>query len=81
MFSYAYTIYLALCQYFFEIEALHSSSVLQADDIMKILREKLDHEFMTNKDEFIACIAKDASFRPFGDLIHSYKVNKGNCKQ
>ena len=52
--------------------------MLQADDVMRQLSDKLQPGFLTSRDEFITSINNDAGFRPFGDLLHSYTVSKGN---
>ena len=47
---------------------------------MKTLVEKLDlspANFYTNKDRFIKELDKDTEFTPFGELVHSYTVEKG----
>ena len=49
----------------------------QADNIMNILNDKLQPGYLTNSDDFIAQLAKDAKFKPFGNLVHSYTVSKG----
>ena len=49
----------------------------QTDDIMKTLRKHLQPGFTTNLDEFVATLAKDVTFKPYGRLIHSYVVSKG----
>ena len=49
----------------------------QADNIMNILNDKLQPGYLTNLDDFIAQLAKDAKFKPFGNLVHSYTVSKG----
>ncbi|KAK2187191.1 hypothetical protein NP493_176g03011 [Ridgeia piscesae] len=46
------------------------------DNIMKILSSKLQPGYLTNLDDFTARIPKDVGFRPFGELMHSYKVKK-----
>ncbi|XP_064644146.1 histone acetyltransferase type B catalytic subunit-like [Lineus longissimus] len=45
-----------------------------ADDVMKPIVEKIPPGFFTNMDEFIKQIPKEASFQPFGEMIHSYKI-------
>lgn len=44
---------------------------------MNTLNDKLQPGYLTNKDDFIAQLSKDAKFKPFGNLVHSYTVNKG----
>ena len=44
---------------------------------MNTLNDKLQPGYLTNKDDFIAQLTKDAKFKPFGNLVHSYSVNKG----
>ncbi len=50
---------------------------LQPDNIMKMLSEKLQPGFLTNRDEFIALLAKEANFKPYGELMKAYKITKG----
>jgi Histone acetyl transferase HAT1 N-terminus len=44
---------------------------------MRTIGEKLQPGFLTSLDEFTAAISRDASFYPYGELIHSYDVSKG----
>merc|ERR1719419_1734449 len=44
---------------------------------MKLLSEHLPPGVMTNSDQFLSCLKEEESFKPFGELIHSHKVNKG----
>ena len=45
--------------------------------MVKMLSEHLQMGFMTSKDEFCSQIPKDAIFKPYGELVHSYSINKG----
>ena len=44
---------------------------------METLAKVIPPGYCTNKDEFIKLLQKDASFKPFGEMLHSYKVSKG----
>lgn len=44
---------------------------------MGALAKQIPPGFYTNIDEFSAAIAKDAVFKPYGELLHSYTVTKG----
>ena len=44
---------------------------------MKVLNEYLQPGYDTNLEEFQKKIAKDATFVPYGELIHAYTVTKG----
>lgn len=43
------------------------------------LAKEVPPGFYTNLDEFGAAIAKDATFKPYGELLHSYTVAKGQA--
>ena len=47
---------------------------VSADDVMRILAGKLQPGFLSSRDEFIGSIDKDETFRPSGELIHSYDI-------
>uniref|UniRef100_A0A4W3IWL7 Histone acetyltransferase type B catalytic subunit n=1 Tax=Callorhinchus milii TaxID=7868 RepID=A0A4W3IWL7_CALMI len=47
---------------------------VEVDEIENKLLEYLPAGYCTSLDEFVVQLEKDASFRPFGELIHSYKV-------
>jgi len=51
---------------------------VSADDVLRILAGKLQPGFLSNRDEFIASVDKDETFRPFGELIHSYDITSVN---
>jgi len=51
---------------------------VSADDVLRILAGKLQPGFLSNRDEFIASIDKDETFRPFGELIHCYDITPVN---
>ena len=44
-----------------------------------MLAEKLQRGFLTNIDDFSAAIKKDATFKPYGELINSYTMTKGTA--
>ncbi|XP_013395370.1 histone acetyltransferase type B catalytic subunit [Lingula anatina] len=47
-----------------------------ADDIEKQIAEQIPPGYMTNSDDFLASLDKEVNFKPFGELLHSYKVEK-----
>lgn len=47
---------------------------VEADDIPKILDEKLQIGFMTNLDTFVASLSKESKFVPYGELVNSFKA-------
>lgn len=49
---------------------------VEADDIPKILAEKLQHGFLTNLDTFVASLSKEAEFVPHGELINSFRCGR-----
>ncbi|KAK3612177.1 hypothetical protein CHS0354_016563 [Potamilus streckersoni] len=49
---------------------------VSADDVIKILAKEMPPGYYTNLDNFVAALPKDANFKPFGDLLHSYTVYK-----
>jgi len=51
---------------------------VSADDVLRTLAGKLQPGFLSNRDEFISVIDRDQSFRPFGELIHSYDITSVN---
>ncbi|XP_033732888.1 histone acetyltransferase type B catalytic subunit-like [Pecten maximus] len=51
---------------------------IQPDNVMGTLNRKLPAGYLTNKDMFLASLEKDATFKPYGEMIHSYKVIKDN---
>lgn len=51
--------------------------VSQADDVAKLLAEKLQPGFLTNLDTFVASLSKESKFVPYGELINSFKTGRG----
>ena len=51
--------------------------MLQADDVIGTLAKEVPPGFYTNIDEFTTVLPKDATLKPFGELLHSYTVAKG----
>ena len=49
----------------------------QADNVTDILMKVMAPGVLTNRDDFLGAVEKDVNFKPFGDLLHSYKVHKG----
>ncbi|XP_052065182.1 histone acetyltransferase type B catalytic subunit-like [Mytilus californianus] len=51
---------------------------IEPDNVMETVAKEIPPGFVTNKDEFTRLLPKDASFKPYGEMLHSYKVSKGN---
>lgn len=47
----------------------------QPDDVEGKVREIIPAGFCCNTDDFISLLEKEANFRPFGSLLHTYKVH------
>ncbi|XP_037068304.1 histone acetyltransferase type B catalytic subunit-like [Pollicipes pollicipes] len=45
---------------------------VQPDEVLKPVAEKLPQTFFTNLDDFVKALDKDASFRPYGELLHTF---------
>nr|CAG4641713.1 EOG090X06NC [Eurycercus lamellatus] len=52
-----------------------------ADDVIGAISPKLQPGFTTNLDEFLASLNKEQSFKPPGELLHSYTINKGSATE
>ncbi|KAH9368815.1 hypothetical protein HPB48_004314 [Haemaphysalis longicornis] len=57
------------------------SDGVQADDVLKAILEKLPSGVHTNIDEFVSILPKEPTFRPYGELQHSFKVGKGGLSR
>ena len=51
--------------------------IFKADNVLDTLSKQIPPGFYSNMDDFSAVIAKDATFKPFGELLHSYTITKG----
>ncbi|XP_065309933.2 histone acetyltransferase type B catalytic subunit isoform X1 [Dermacentor albipictus] len=60
---------------------LKKSDGLKADDVLKTVLEKLPSGVHTNIDEFVSILPKETTFRPFGELLHSFKIGKGGLSR
>ncbi|XP_048730537.2 histone acetyltransferase type B catalytic subunit-like [Ostrea edulis] len=49
---------------------------LKPDDVIGQLRDVIPAGFLTSRDAFINSIPKDADFKPFGKLVHSFNVRR-----
>jgi len=49
---------------------------VEADDVPKILAEKLQPGFLTNVDMFVASLSKESKFVPYGELVNSFKAGQ-----
>nr|SVE86764.1 EOG090X06NC [Daphnia similis] len=52
-----------------------------ADDVMGAISAKLPPGYMTNLDDFVATLNKEQTFKPFGDLLSTYSINKGSATE
>ncbi|KAJ3591774.1 hypothetical protein NHX12_006906 [Muraenolepis orangiensis] len=48
---------------------------LQPDDVEGKIRDIIPAGFSCNTDDFVSLLEKEANFRPFGTLLHTYKVH------
>lgn len=51
------------------------SSCLQPDDIEGKIRGIIPAGFTSNTDDFVSLLEKEANFKPFGTLLHTYTVH------
>lgn len=51
---------------------------LKPDDVIGALAKQMPPGYHSNLNDFSAALAKDANFRPFGELLHSYPDTKGS---
>ncbi|XP_034249338.1 histone acetyltransferase type B catalytic subunit [Thrips palmi] len=49
---------------------------VEPDDIMRIVAEKIPPGFMVNLDTFLESLNKESSFKPHGELVHSFKTER-----
>lgn len=54
------------------------SDGVKADNVLKMIKEKLPPKIYTNCDEFLALLQKESLFRPFGTHLQSFVFGKGN---
>lgn len=64
-------------QYFDRISP-HKFDGIEPDNVIETLAKEIPPGYCTNKDEFIKMLPKDATFKPYGEMLHSYKVTEGN---
>jgi histone acetyltransferase 1 len=50
-------------------------SSLQHDDVEGKIREIIPAGFSCNTDDFTSLLEKEANFKPFGTLLHTYHVH------
>ncbi|XP_016319658.1 histone acetyltransferase type B catalytic subunit-like [Sinocyclocheilus anshuiensis] len=48
---------------------------VEPDDVEGKIREIIPAGFCCNTDDFISLLEKEANFKPFGSLLHTYKVH------
>lgn len=54
---------------------LNACAIFQPDDIEGKIREIIPAGFTCNTDDFISLLEKEANFKPFGTLLHTYTVH------
>lgn len=47
---------------------------VQADEIIKPIAEKIPPGYLTNVSDFVAALKKDASFKPYGQMLRQFTV-------
>nr|SVE84268.1 EOG090X06NC [Daphnia pulex] len=52
-----------------------------ADDVMGAITPKLPPGYMTNLDDFLVTLNKEQSFKPPGELLSTYSINKGSAAE
>ncbi|MFT7799535.1 histone acetyltransferase type B catalytic subunit [Arapaima gigas] len=50
---------------------------VEPDDVEGKIHEIIPPGFCTNADDFITLLEKEANFKPFGSLLHTYSVHSG----
>lgn len=55
--------------------------VLQPDDVEGKIREIIPAGFTCNTDDFVSLLEKEANFKPFGTLLHTYTVHSEEAGQ
>lgn len=55
--------------------------VIQADDVEGKIREIIPAGFTSNTDDFISLLEKEANFKPFGTMLHSYTVHNEEAEE
>uniref|UniRef100_A0A3B3XYT9 Histone acetyltransferase type B catalytic subunit n=1 Tax=Poecilia mexicana TaxID=48701 RepID=A0A3B3XYT9_9TELE len=54
---------------------------VEADDVEGKIREIIPAGFTSNTDDFISLLEKEANFKPFGTMLHSYTVHNEEAEQ
>ncbi|KAL5010392.1 hypothetical protein ScPMuIL_012697 [Solemya velum] len=54
---------------------------ITADEVLQTVAKELPPGYMSNKDDFVATLTKDANFKPFGNLLHSYTITTNNVER
>jgi histone acetyltransferase 1 len=65
----------------FQKPEINLCSIPQADDVMKIIGEKLEPGFLTNISDFTKALEKEKSFKPEGSLVNKFTISSGNREQ
>ncbi|XP_069978242.1 histone acetyltransferase type B catalytic subunit isoform X1 [Penaeus vannamei] len=47
---------------------------VQPDEVIKPVAERIPPGYLTNLNDFTAALQKDATFKPFGDMLHRFTV-------
>lgn len=53
-----------------------ASGGVEPDDVLKIITEKLEGNYLTNIDKFSQAVANDSKFVPFGEKIHGLTITE-----
>ncbi|MEQ2221444.1 histone acetyltransferase 1 [Ilyodon furcidens] len=53
----------------------------QPDDVEGKIREIIPAGFTSNTDDFISLLEKEANFKPFGTMLHSYTVHNEEAEE
>ncbi|XP_076666811.1 histone acetyltransferase 1 [Andrena cerasifolii] len=54
---------------------------VEADEVLPKIAEKLPPDVHNNLDAFIRSLKKDSTFRPHGELLHSFSINDEGCQR
>lgn len=52
---------------------------IEADEVLPKIADKLAPQIHTNIDSFIDSLKKDDTFRPHGELLHSFSIDDEDC--
>nr|CAG4647919.1 EOG090X06NC [Moina brachiata]SVE93024.1 EOG090X06NC [Moina brachiata] len=52
-----------------------------ADDVISAISPKLQPGYLTNLNDFVSALSKEDSFKPPGELLHTYKLKQGSSSE